>query len=163
MGSEVSYNELGKSLGISKNTVERYLDLLEKNFILFSLRGFGSNERNEVTRTHKWYFYDHGIRNAITRKFVMKANRQDWGSLFEAFVIQERMKYNQDHKKFTQFYFWRTYAQQQVDLIEKSNDEIMAFECKVTAKGKISKVFTTNYPNVQTSMVTENNFLEFLI
>lgn len=163
MGSEVSYNELGKSLGMSKNTVERYLDLLEKNFILFSLRGFGSNERNEVTKTHKWYFYDNGIRNAIIRKFGTKGNRQDWGALFEAFVIQERIKFNQHFRKHTQFYFWRTYSQQEVDLIEKCNDEILAFECKVTQKGKISKVFTANYPAVKSNMVTEDNFLDFLI
>ena len=162
MGNEVSYNELGKSLGISKNTVERYLDLLEKNFVLFSLRGFGTNERNEVTKTHKWYFYDNGIRNAVIRKFGPRNSREDWSALFEAFVIQERIKLNQQKRYFTQFYFWRTYAQQEVDLIENREDKIYAFECKVKQKGKITKAFTSKYPEAQLAVVTEANFLEYL-
>ena len=163
MGSEVSYNELGKSLGISKNTVERYLDLLEKNFILFSLRGYSNNDRSEVTKTHKWYFYDNGIRNAIIRKFGARNSREDWGALFEAFVIQERIKLNQHKRQFTQFYFWRTYAQQEVDLIEKRDDKIYAFECKVKQKSKIAKAFATKYPEAEVGIVTEANFLAYLL
>ena len=163
MGSEVSYNELGKSLGISKNTVERYLDLLEKNFILFSLRGYSNNDRSEVTKTHKWYFYDNGIRNAIIRKFGARNSREDWGALFEAFVIQERIKLNQHKRQFTQFYFWRTYAQQEVDLIEKRDDKIYAFECKVKQKSKITKAFATKYPEAEVGIVTEANFLAYLL
>ncbi len=162
MGSEVSYNELGNTLGLSKNTVERYLDLLEKNFILFSLRGFGNNERKEVTKKSKWYFYDNGIRNALIGRFEGKNSRTDWGNLFEAMVIQERQRLNQRNRAWVQYYFWRNYNQQEVDLIEKQGDQILAIECKLTEPKRVSKAFLSNYPEAVFDIITESNYLEKL-
>jgi len=133
---------------------------MEKNFILFSLRGFGNNERKEITKKSKWYFYDNGIRNALIGRFEEKNSRTDWGNLFEAMVIQERQRLHQRNRAWVQFYFWRNYNQQEVDLIEKQGDQILAIECKLTASKRVSKAFLNSYPEASFEIITESNYLE---
>lgn len=164
VGSEVSLDELGRQLGISKNTVERYLDLLAKVQILFKLSGYSSNLRKEVTKSSKWYFFDNGIRNAIINDFRLPALRQDMGLLWESYCIYERIKINRYKNTGAEFYFWRTYDQQEIDLIEKVNQQINAFEFKYSlAKLKVPAFFAKNYPEASFEMVSKENYLNFLL
>ena len=135
---------------------------MEKNFILFSLRGFGNNERKEITKKSKWYFYDNGIRNALIGRFEEKSSRTDWGNLFEAMVIQERQRLHQRNRAWVQYYFWRNYNQQEVDLIEKQGDQILVIECKLTVPKRVSKAFQNSYPEASFEIITESNYLEKL-
>lgn len=163
-GSEVSIEELGKQLGLSKNTVERYLDLLSKVQILFKLSGFSSNLRKEVTKSSKWYFFDNGIRNAIINDFRLPALRQDMGLLWESYCIYERMKVNHYANTGAEYYFWRTYDQQEIDLIEKKGDQINAFEFKYgTKKSKIPAFFAKNYQQATYTQIDKENYLDFVI
>jgi Predicted ATPase (AAA+ superfamily) len=130
LGSEVSYEELGKQLGMSKTTVEKYLDLLEKVFVIYRLGAYSRNLRKEVTKAGKWYFYDNGIRNAIIGAFSPLAIRQDVGALWENYIIGERRKANFNEGLHREFYFWRTYDKQEIDLIEESADSLTALEFK---------------------------------
>ena len=136
MGSELSYDELGKQLGISKNTVERYLDLQQKVFVLYRLGGYSKNLRKEVTKSSKWYFTDNGVRNAVIRYFPPYLNRNDneRGALWENYIITERLKRNQNERLGREFYFWRTYDKQEIDLIEIGSGEMNAFEMKAGKK-----------------------------
>ena len=130
MGSEVSYDELGKQLGMSKNTVEKYLDLLSKVFVVYRLGAYSRNLRKEVVKAGKWYFYDNGIRNAIIGNFTPLSVRQDVGALWENYLISERMKQSYNRNRAKEFYFWRTYDNQEIDLIEESPEGLSAFEFK---------------------------------
>lgn len=160
MGNEVSLNELSKNLSIHKNTVDRLLDLLEKNFIIFSLRGYGSNLRKEVTSSKKYYFYDNGIRNALIGNFNPIEDREDKGALFESFIINERKKKMQKDRGRAEWYFWRTYDQLEIDLIEVKNGKLSAFECKWNEKAKWRKPkrFAELYPGVSLDLITKENF-----
>lgn len=163
MGSEVSLEELGKQLGISKNTVERYLDLLSKVQILYKLGGFSSNLRKEVTKSSKWYFFDNGIRNAIINDFRMFALRQDKGLLWENYCIYERMKFNNNRLITKEYFFWRTYDQQEIDLIEKAGSEINAFEFKYNdGKTKVPAFFAKNYKDASYQIINQTNYLDFI-
>ncbi len=164
MGNEVSYDELGKQLGISKNTVEKYLDLLSKVFVIFRLGAYSNNLRNEVTKAGKWYFYDNGIRNAIIGNFQPLAIRQDVGALWENYLISERVKQNNYLRLNKEFYFWRMYGGKEIDLIESSNDGIKAYEFKWGNKiPKIPISFSNKYPNAGYKVVNQNNYLEFIL
>jgi len=118
IGSQVSFHELGKQLGISKNTVEKYLDLLSKVFIIFKIEGFSKNLRKEITKSSKWYFYDNGIRNAVIANYNMPELRDDSGRLWENFLASERIKYQQYKGSAVNNFFWRTYDRQEIDWIE---------------------------------------------
>jgi predicted AAA+ superfamily ATPase len=164
MGNEVSYDELGKQLGLSRNTVEKYLDLLTKVFVIYRLSGYSRNLRKEVTKSNKWYFYDNGIRNAIINNFNPIALRMDIGQLWESYLISERMKQNFYFGQNKTFYFWRTYDGQEIDLIEESNSKISAFEFKWGDKiARSPKAFSTNYPEAIFTSVNRNNYLDFII
>ena len=136
IGSEVSLDEIGKDLSISRNSVARYLDLLQKAFVVFPLGGYSSNLRKEVTKSSKWYFYDNGIRNALLNDFKTFKERSDQerGALWENFIIGERLKRIKNNRLRTNQYFWRTYDKQEIDLIEEDNQLIKGFEMKAGSK-----------------------------
>lgn len=162
-GSEVSYEELGRRLGMSKNTVEKYLDLLSKTFVIFRLGAFSRNLRKEVTKAGKWYFFDIGIRNALIGAFNSLALRQDVGALWENYLISERIKKNLNENINKELYFWRTYDRQEIDLVEVSGDEIAAFEFKWGEKQlKKPIVFSQNYPQATFQVINKTNYLDFI-
>ena len=164
IGSEVSFNELSRLTGANHQTVEKYIALLEKAFVIFRLPAFARNVRNEIRKGKKFYFYDNGIRNAIIKNFQLPGQRTDMGPLWENFLISERMKaifqYNLDADR----YFWRTTQQQEIDYIEESNQALTAWEFKWSnrKKARIPKTFSRAYPEARCSVVTPENFMEFL-
>ena len=163
LGKEVSYDELGKQLSMSKNTVEKYLDLLSKVFIVYRLGAYARNLRKEVVKAGKWYFYDNGIRNAIIGNFRPLAVRQDVGELWESYLIGERIKANHNERLGKEFYFWRTYDGQEIDLIEENTNALNAFELKWGDKQPcIPKAFAENYPNANYHVMNRLNYLEFI-
>lgn len=163
IGSEVSANELGRQLGVSKNTVERYLDLFEKAFILFPLSGYSNNLRKEVRKSKKYYFWDNGIRNALINDFSLSTTRSDIGELWEQYFIQERRKFKDYGLDVCQYYFWRTYDQQEIDLIEIENRQIQAFECKWKPnKSRVPKAFSKAYPKANFTDIHPGNYLTWI-
>jgi len=163
VGSEVSLSELGRQLAIDSKTVARYLDLLEKSFVLFNLRGYAKNLRKEVTKKSKYYFYDNGIRNAIISNFNDLNLRDDVGRLFENFLVCERLKNQSYNKIFANNYFWRTWDKQEVDWIEEREGKLFGFEFKWTeSKSRSLKSFMDNYGNTETKTVNRENYLEFI-
>ena len=164
VGHEVSYNELGKKIGLDNQSIENYIDLLEKNYIVFRLPSFSRNLRKELTSKRKIFFWDLGIRNSIIAQFQSIDFRQDVGSLFENFFIAERIKFNKNHNKPCNYYFWRTHDQQEIDLIEESDGQLSAFEIKWNENKKVrfSKTFTNNYQNTSTFVVNPSNIFTFL-
>jgi predicted AAA+ superfamily ATPase len=163
IGGEVSYEELGQRLSMSKNTVEKYLDLLSKTFVIFRLGAFSRNLRKEVTKAGKWYFYDIGIRNALIGAFNSLSLRQDVGALWENYLISERIKKNLNKNEDKELFFWRTYDGQEIDFIEVVGDEIAAFEFKWgDRQPKIPVAFSQNYPQAQFQTINKSNYLEFL-
>ncbi len=164
VGNEVSLDELGRNLGMSKNTVERYLDLLTKVFVVFRVGGFSSNLRKEVVKSSKWYFFDNGIRNAIISDFRDIAHRADKGQLWENFCFYERIKRQHYSGKFCDYHFWRTYDQQEIDMIEKENTRLRAFEFKWgnAATAKQPKYFAGNYPKATFEVIGKDNYAEFV-
>ena len=163
-GNEVNYNELAQMVGVNKITVQKYIDLLEKSYIIFRLRSFSRNLRNEIKRNRKIYFYDNGIRNMIIGNFAPLRMRTDTGALWENFLISERMKQNHYKNTFARMYFWRTRQQQEVDLVEEKEGKIFGFEFKWKAgnTGKISKTFTNTY-HAETRVIDRSNFREFVV
>ena len=162
-GSEVSCEEVGKQLSMSKTTVEKYLNLLSKVFVIFRLGTFARNLRKEVTKLGKWYFYDNGIRNAIIGNFSPVALRQDTGLLWESYLISERFKnmYNKGIPR--NYYFWRTYDRQEIDLIEESTGFLSAFEFKWGAKSsKVPRAFAAAYPHASYEVINQKTYLSFL-
>nr|MCU0323665.1 ATP-binding protein [Spirosomataceae bacterium] len=147
VGSEVSYNELSQLLRIDRATVEQYISLLEKAFVVFRLNPFSRNLRNEINSSRKIYFFDNGIRNAVINNFNPLQLRQDTGALWENFMISERLKFNIYNEQNGRNYFWRTYQQQEIDYIEDHDGKISAFEFKwnPNAKSRFSRVFTDAY------------------
>ena len=164
VGNEVSYNELSQLVGANKDTVVKYIDLLEKVFVVFRLPALCKNVRNELKKSRKIYFYDNGIRNAIIRDFKPITSRTDAGVLWENFVISERMKYIAYENIDAACYFWRTTQQQEIDYIEERDGVFHAFEFKWknSGKAKISKTFTRNYPNNTCNIITPENYETFL-
>ncbi|MCZ4243217.1 ATP-binding protein [Pedobacter punctiformis] len=164
VGSEVSIDELSRNLGLSKNTVDRYLDLLSKVFIIYKVGGFSNNLRKEVTKSSKWYFYDNGIRNAIINDFKLLALRNDQGILWENYCFSERIKKMDYQQQNTRYYFWRTYDQQEIDLIETKNEQIIATDFKWgNKKKKVPGFFAKNYPQALFSTINKDNYLDFIL
>lgn len=163
VGSEVSYNELAQLLTINKNTVGTYIDTLEKAFVIFKLKSFSRNLRNEIKTNQKIYFYDNGIRNMIIGNFNPLELRQDKGALWENFLISERMKKNSYENSTAKPFFWRTVQQQEIDYVEDFNGKITAYEIKwnVNAKAKTHKIFNETY-DAQTEIINSENFRKFL-
>lgn len=164
IGKEVSLQELGNQLQMSKNTVERYLDLLSKVFILFKIEGFSRNLRKEITKTSRWYFYDNGIRNAIINNYNSIQNRTDIGDLWENYLASERMKKQEYQKIFRKNYFWRTYDRQELDWLEEEAEKLSAFEFKwnENKKSKIPTAFEKAYPEADFEVINKKNYLDFI-
>jgi len=165
IGNEVSYNELAKTIQADSKTVEKYIDLLEKCYVVFRLHAFSRNLRNELKKSRKIYFYDTGIRNAILQNFAAVGLRQDIGVLWENFFIAERIKRNHYNQHYARIYFWRTIQQQEIDFIEESDGQITAFEIKwnENKKVKFPASFISTYPIKDTFVVTPNNYLDYLL
>jgi len=165
VGKEVSVEELANNLkGISRNTVETYLDLLAKVFIIYKVRGFSKNLRKEIAKTSRWYFYDNGIRNALIRNFNTLNMRNDIGELWENYIMAERIKYNTYTNKLVDYYFWRTYDKQEIDLVEEEKGELRAFEFKWNVKKKIKAPggWAKTYPDASYEVITRSNYLDFI-
>ena len=163
IGNEVSLSELGNSLGIAKQTVGRYLDLLEKSFIIKKVGGFSRNLRKEITKTNRYYFSDNGIRNAIINNFNPIEMRNDTGMLWENFMFTERIKKQHYHKIFSNNYFWRTYDQKEVDLAEEREGKLFGYEFKWrNKKNKIQKEWLETYKNSSFEIIHKDNFLHFV-
>ncbi|MSU75164.1 MAG: ATP-binding protein [Candidatus Magasanikbacteria bacterium] len=160
LGQEVSYHELGQRVKLNYKTIERYLDLLEKSFVLFRLRGFSRNLRNEISRKVKIYFYDCGIRNALINNFNTLVMRSDSGALFENYIISEMIKKNSLSASRANFYFWRTHTDGEIDLIQESGGHIKAFEFKLTKPARYTppSAFTKAYPAATWQIVSLNDF-----
>ncbi len=165
IGSEVSYNELSQMVGADKETVEKYIDLLEKAYVVFRLPALNRNVRNEIKKGKKIYFYDCGIRNAVINDFNQVSNRTDVGALWENFVIAERMKFLRYNDMDANLYFWRTTQQQEIDLIEDYEGKLKAFEFKWGKHKKVRfpSTFTENYKGAETFAVSPENMEEFLL
>ena len=164
IGNTVSLNELANNLGIAKQSVERYISLLEKAFIIKRIGGFSRNLRSEITKSSRFYFLDNGIRNAVINNFNPISSRNDVGMLWENFMIMERLKKQEYERLFSNNYFWRTYSQQEIDLIEDRGGKLHAYEFKYgKAKAKAPKSWMTAYPDSAFHVITPDNFLEFLV
>ena len=164
IGNEVSYNELSGLVGIDKITVASYIRILEQNFIIFRLRPFSRNLRNELKKLRKIYFYDTGLRNALINNLNPLHLRQDAGGLWENFMISERMKYNANRGISNNIYFWRTKQGQEIDYLEDAGGKLSAFEFKWNkAKAKKPKIFLEAYPGSSVQTVNRDNYREFLM
>ena len=165
IGNEVSFRELGTLLNIAVDTVQRYLFLLEQSFVIFSLPSFSRNLRNEISKGRKYFFYDIGIRNSLLQNFTPLTNRNDVGQLWENFCMIERIKFNQAHDRRVNMYFWRTYQQQEIDLIEEHSGKLHAFEFKWGSKSKVKTpyVFINTYPKSDFQFINRVNYREFLM
>lgn len=166
IGSQVSYSEVGRLVGLDSKTVEKYVDILEKSFIIFRMPSFSRNLRNELKTTRKIFFWDSGIRNAVIGNLAQVENRQDAGALWENFIIAERMKQLAYQGAFTQSYFWRTKQQQEIDYIEEEDGQIRAFEIKWNPKKLATKCpesFLSAYSGAEYKVITPDNIEEFLL
>lgn len=164
IGKEISLDELGRQLAMSRNTVEKYLDLLSKVFVIYKLPGFSRNLRSEITKTNRWYFYDNGIRNALIRNFNPLSIRNDAGELWENYVLAERVKYQSYTNKQMTNFFWRTYEQQEIDWIEESGGKLMAYEIKWNpAKTvRVPPAWTKAYPESSFQVIHPENYLDWI-
>lgn len=164
IGNEVSFTELGQLTGVDPKTVEQYIQLLEKSYILFQLPAFSRNLRNEIKKGRKIYFYDNGIRNAIIKNFNPTELRQDIGALWENFLVSERRKYLSYKRKAVNPYFWRTHAQQEIDYIEEAGGLLQAIEFKwnENTKARLPESFANAYPGSKFSIINRENYMEFL-
>lgn len=163
VGSEVSYNELSRLIGLDKATVESYIDLLEKCYVVFRLPSYSRNLRSEIKRGKKIYFYDNGIRNALISNFSPLEQRNDVGVLWENLMISERVKRNSYKQNYAQMYFWRTQQQQEIDLIEESDGQLSAYEFKWRkTNARMPKPFVESYSGTELKVVTPENFWEFV-
>lgn len=166
IGNEVSYNELGNLLRMDYKTVERYIDLLEKCFVIFRLRAFNRNRRSELNRKVKIYFYDLGVRNSLLNNFSPLNLRNDGGAIFENYFVSEKIKSYQIQSRTPNVYFWRTYTQKEIDFIEEIDGKIIAYEVKMDKKAKISrsilKEFNKEYGVEEIKVITPDNFMNYL-
>ena len=166
IGSQVAYSEVGRLVGLDSKTVEKYIDILEKSFIIFRMPSFSRNLRNELKTTRKIFFWDLGIRNAVIGNLSQVENRQDTGALWENFVIAERMKLLAYQDSFAQSYFWRTKQQKEIDYIEEEDGRIRAFEIKWNPSKSVTKCpasFLSAYPDAEYKVITPDNIEEFLL
>jgi len=163
IGNEVSYQELGTQLSMSKNTVIRYLDLLEKSFVLINVGGFSRNLRKEISKTSRYYFYDNGVRNSIIGNFNQLDGRNDIGQLWENFLFIERMKKREYLKMYGNYYFWRTYDKKEIDLIEERGGKLFAYEFKWGKKAvKAPEGWLETYKNSSYKVINQENYLSFV-
>jgi uncharacterized protein len=164
VGQEVSLQELARQLGISKNTVESYLDLLSKVFVIYKVTGFSRNLRKEITKSNRWYFYDNGIRNGIIGNFTRLETRTDVGALWENYLASERVKHQNYTQKTITNNFWRTYDQQELDWLEEENGNLRGFEFKwnENRKAKIPTAFAKAYPEASFEVINKGNYLDFI-
>ncbi len=164
IGNEVSYNELSKITGIDNQTVEKYVQLLEKTFVIFRLSSFSRNLRNELKKSRKIYFYDNGLRNSIINQFNPIGLRNDVGALWENYIISERIKILNYNQLYSNRFFWRTHSQQEIDYIEEQNGQFFAYEFKWNTKAKIKfpKKFVETYEPKETKVITPLNYRDFL-
>lgn len=164
IGKEVSLQELGSQLGMSKNTVDKYLDLLEKSFVIFKVSGFSRNLRKEVSKNSRYYFYDIGVRNALINNFNLIALRDDVGMLWENYIITERIKKQEYLGMPSNNYFWRTYDQKEIDWVEEREGKLFGYEIKWgrERKAKIPKEWTSTYKNAQFETISRDNYLKFI-
>lgn len=167
VGQEVSLPELSRQIGIDKNTTERYLDLLQKVFVIIKRQGFSRNLRKEIAKSSRWYFLDNGIMNTIVQNFRPLSVREDVGRLWENYCVAERLKFHAySRRMFVNSYFWRTYDQQEIDIVEEegiATGGLAAFECKwsPTAKHSTPKAWKEAYPNVPLQVIHRENYSEF--
>jgi len=163
VGKEVSYTELGTGLGMSKNTIERYLDLLEKAFVIQKLSGFSRNLRSEVTKNSRYYFLDNGVRNAIINNFNTLELRNDTGELWENYLVIERLKRQEYLEEVANNYFWRTYKQKEIDFVEEREGKLFGYEMKWGAtRAKPPKEWLETYPNATWQLINRENYLELI-
>lgn len=164
VGSEVNYSELAQIVNVDKNTIIKYIDILQKGYVVFKLGSFSKNVRNEIKTNNKIYFYDNGIRNMVIGNFNPINLRTDKGALWENFLVSERMKQNEYKQSLARSYFWRTKQQQEVDFVEDNGGKITGFEFKWINKknAKLPKTFTETY-NAESKIIDKNNFREFII
>jgi len=164
IGNEVSLSEIGRQLSMSKNTVKRYLDLLEKVFVIFRLTGFSRNLRKEVTKNSRYYFYDVGIRNAIVGMFNPLNLRGDTGKIWENYIISEIQKNREYQRLSSRFYFWRTYDGKEIDLIEERGGYLAGYEIKWSrSRERAPKPWRENYPNAGFEVIHRQNYLSFIL
>lgn len=164
VGNEVSYNEIGNLIGLDSKTVESYIQILEKSFVIYKLSSFSRNQRNELKNGKKIYFFDNGIRNALISNFQLAEGRQDIGALWENYLIAERIKQNQYLKRYANSYFWRTKDGLEIDYVEEVNGVLTAFEFKWNTKKKhrITTVFSKTYGVDEVKVITPENYMEFV-
>lgn len=164
IGKEVSFVELGTQLGMSKNTVDRYLDLLEKTFVIYKLRGFSRNLRKEVSKNHRYFFFDIGIRNTLIQNFNPLSLRDDVGQIWENYLVMERLKKKEYEGISSLNYFWRTYDKKEIDWIEEREGRLFAYEFKWGSASKIKPPgdFIKAYPNASFERVDQGNYLKFI-
>lgn len=163
IGKEVSFTELGTSLGMNKNTVERYLDLLEKAFVIQRLSGFSRNLRKEITKNSRYYFLDNGVRNALINNFNPLDLRNDAGELWENYIVMERLKRQEYMNLQANNYFWRTYSQKEIDFVEEREGKLYGFEIKWgAASAKPPKLWLETYPNATWQLINRKNYLELI-
>lgn len=163
VGKEVSYTELGTSLGMSKNTIERYLDLLEKAFVIQKLSGFSRNLRSEITKNSRYYFLDNGVRNALINNFNALELRNDVGELWENYLVIERQKRQEYLVEQANNYFWRTYTRKEIDFVEEREGKLFGYEMKWgAARAKPPKEWIEAYPNATWQLINRQNYLELI-
>jgi len=164
IGAEVSYTELGRQLSMSKNTIEKYLDLLSKVYILHSVSAYSRNLRKEIVKGKKWYFYDNGLRNILIGNMNPLEMRNDIGPLWENYIISERLKFQSYTRMLVYNYFWRTYDQQEIDWIEDRGGMLYAYEFKwnASSKAKQPKAWKETYPHSTFDMVHSENYLDWI-
>ena len=163
IGKEVSCTELGSQLGMSKNTVERYLDLLEKSFVIFKLRALSRNPRKEISKNHRYYFFDNGVMNALVNNFNPLSLRNDVGALWENYIVMERRKKQEYKNLIVNNYFWRTYNRQEIDWIEEREGALWGYEIKWKKESKSPSQWNELYPKSHFHSVTSDNYLKFIL
>jgi len=163
IGKEVSHNELATQLSMSKTTVEKYLDLLEKTFVLINIHGFSKNLRSEVTRTSRYYFCDNGIRNALINNFNPLSLRNDIGALWENYLVMERIKKQNYLRIWSNNYFWRTYDQKEIDFVEERDGKLFGYELTWgKAEKKAPKLWQKTYPDASFECINKDNYFTFI-
>ena len=164
IGKEVSLEELGRQLGMSKNTVERYLDMLSKVFVVYRISGFNKNLRKEIVKNNRWYFYDNGVRNALIQNFNKLELRADVGDLWENYLAAERIKFQNYTQLHCTNYFWRTYDQQELDWVETEGETIRSYEFKynLNKSPKAPRGWTNAYPEASFEVIHSGNYLEWI-
>lgn len=164
IGSQVSYHELAQICGLDGKTIEKYMMLLEQSYIIFRLTSFSRNQRNELKKSRKVYFFDNGIRNSLIANFEQIENRTDIGALWENYLVSERVKYLAYQQKWVNNWYWRTTEQQEIDYVEEENGQLSAYEFKWNpkAKGSIPNSFKKTYPTATINIIHRENFEQFL-